>query len=84
MYTDKVRCAESSADDFHRWLQGFLVFSSCYLGTRPVEHPGVIRYWYLVNELFMGNKGDQWRDYDVKFCRPPDGKPVIPLGFMDV
>lgn len=32
----------------------------------------------------MGNKGDQWRDYDVKFCRPPDGKPVIPLGFLDV
>lgn len=50
--------AEEAYRNFHRWLWGFLGFSACYLETRPEEHTNVIRYLYLINELFsMGIRG---------------------------
>lgn len=72
--------AEESFRDFHQWLQGFLAFAACYLETRPGEYRNVIRYLFLMNELFLGNRGSQWRDYDEKFRRHQDGNTVIPFG----
>lgn len=56
--------AEDSFRDFHRWIKGFLVFTSCYLKTRRAEHANVLKYVFLKNELFLTNKGLRWREYD--------------------
>lgn len=76
--------AEDAFRDFPRWMHGFLVFSYCYLETRPEEHLNVLKYMFLINQLFMEHKGTYWRDYDEKFRKYRDGNPTLPFGFKDV
>lgn len=59
--------AEDAFRDFHHWLSGFLIFSSCYLETRPEEHTNVVKYIFMINELFLGNKDTHWWDNNEKF-----------------
>lgn len=56
----------------------------CYLGTSPEEHHNVVKYVFVINELFLGNKGTQWRDYDAKFRKHQDSNPTLQFGFKDV
>lgn len=65
-------------------VEGFLIFASCYLETRPSEYSNVVKYVFLINELFLSGRGNQWREYDDKFRKHQDGNAVIPLGFKDV
>lgn len=76
--------AEEGLRDFHRWLRGFLVFSTCYLETRQGEQANVLKYVFLINELFLLHKSPVWREYDEKFRRNQCGNPILPMGFKDV
>lgn len=76
--------AVEACRDFNHWLRGFSVFATCYLETRPQEHINVLKYQFLVNELFMVDKSPRWREYDEKFRRNQCGNATLPLGFKNV
>lgn len=73
----KAKKAGEGAEEAYR----FMVSWVSQRVKRPEEHSNVIRY--LINEVFLGNKGYQWRNYDKKFRRHQDGNPILPLGFKD-
>lgn len=49
-----VEVAEDAIRDFHRWLRGILVLSSCYLETWLGVHADVIKVFYLINGCSWG------------------------------
>ncbi|XP_063796153.1 uncharacterized protein LOC134957864 [Pseudophryne corroboree] len=75
---------ENAFRNFHQWLRGFLVFTACYTESRPSEYANLVKYLFLVHDMYLKSKGSAWRDYDEKFRRNQDGNPILPAGFKDV